>query len=313
MRVLLSVEDSKRVREIMSKRTIHFKHRIWDFAPFILLAVLVLQIIQSGLGVYTVWQANGADQTCKDELKQSIQTLQAKVALRPTPTTAPLTLNTQSGSIAMKGGQSVAFSTLRAQDPKAILGVDVSHYQGHIDWYRLKTAGVRFAYIKATEGSHYVDKAFGENWQGAKDAGIARGAYHVFTTSSNVDDQISNFQNAIAAAGEKGELPSALDLEVSFVSKEDVNAAKNDVTKWLQTVQKDEKKPPVVYGSLSLFNNYFAGTSLSKMPVWLAEYSTGPYTGGSKWPKWAIWQFSDKVTVDGVDGYVDVNRVRSLP
>jgi lysozyme len=74
-----------------------------------------------------------------------------------------------------------------------VKGVDVSHYQGEIDWLALRKSGVRFAYIKATEGASLRDPRFAENWQRSHDAGIARGAYHYFLLCKSGAEQAANF------------------------------------------------------------------------------------------------------------------------
>ena len=297
----------------MSKKSVQLKHRIWDIAPFLLLAVLILQLLQSGLTLYQTWQAPGSNASLKSEFRQAFEKMQSTLSAIPSRISPQSDKkNSHTGSLAMIGGESVAFSKLRAEDSKAILGVDVSSYQGAIDWGRLKAAGVNFAYIKATEGATVADKDFTKNWQEAKVAGIVRGAYHVYSTTSAIEDQISNFQKTLEKAGDTGELPAALDLEVALVSKQNMSAAESAVLTWLKAMGKLNAKPSVIYGSLSLFNGYFGGTVPGNATVWLADYSSGPQSNGEKWPKWKIWQFSDKVTIDGIEGYVDVNLANSL-
>ncbi len=93
----------------------------------------------------------------------------------------------------------------------AVKGIDVSHYQGEIDWQGLRAGGVRFAYIKATEGAHYRDPRFAGNWRRSRDAGIPRGAYHFFSMCKPGAEQAANFIAAIPAGGQS--LPHALDAE----------------------------------------------------------------------------------------------------
>jgi lysozyme len=92
-----------------------------------------------------------------------------------------------------------------------VKGVDVSHYQGEIDWQGLRAGGVRFAYIKATEGAHYRDPRFAANWRRSREAGIPRGAYHFFSMCKPGAEQAANFIDAIPAGGQS--LPQALDAE----------------------------------------------------------------------------------------------------
>jgi len=93
----------------------------------------------------------------------------------------------------------------------SVIGIDVSNHQGEIDWPRVADAGVAFAYIKATEGGDFRDKRFAVNWQGAKSAGIARGAYHFFTACRSGAEQAQNFIATVPH--EQGALPPVIDAE----------------------------------------------------------------------------------------------------
>ena len=84
-----------------------------------------------------------------------------------------------------------------ALKPNERYGVDVSHHQGSIDWNRVASAGMSFAYIKATEGGDLLDPAFARNWSGAEEAGLDRGAYHFFTLCSPAEDQAANFLRSV--------------------------------------------------------------------------------------------------------------------
>src|SRR5262249_18412599 len=92
-----------------------------------------------------------------------------------------------------------------------VIGVDVSNYQGDIDWPALAGSNVVFAYIKATEGGDFRDKRFQLNWEGAKRAGLARGAYHFFTQCRSGVEQAKNFIATVPR--EPGALPPAIDAE----------------------------------------------------------------------------------------------------
>src|SRR5262245_20104351 len=92
-----------------------------------------------------------------------------------------------------------------------VIGVDVSNHQGYIDWPTLARTDVAFAYIKATEGGDFRDRRFQANWEGAKRAGLPRGAYHFFTQCRSGADQARNFIAAVPR--EEGALPPVVDLE----------------------------------------------------------------------------------------------------
>ena len=99
-----------------------------------------------------------------------------------------------------------------------VLGVDVSHHQGPIRWSELRSSGISFAFIKATEGADHQDAAFALNWQQAGAAGVARGAYHFFTFCADGSAQADNFIATVPALG--GELPPVADVEFGGNCKE---------------------------------------------------------------------------------------------
>ena len=109
-----------------------------------------------------------------------------------------------------------------------VRGVDVSHYQGDIDWNAFERQGIEFAYIKATEGSGMVDDRFWENWDKAREAGIKAGAYHFFSFDSPAQGQFENFVRAVPAYREM--LPPTVDFEF-YGDKKSVSYTHLDVYK----------------------------------------------------------------------------------
>ena len=114
------------------------------------------------------------------------------------------------------GGTLAAFLAYRYEFQLAplwysVTGVDVSNHQGDIDWPALARNNVAFAYIKATEGGDFRDRRFQFNWEGAKKAGIARGAYHYFTQCRPGIEQAHNFIATVPRG--QGALPPVIDAE----------------------------------------------------------------------------------------------------
>lgn len=177
-------------------------------------------------------------------------------------------------------------------------GIDVSHYQGRIEWRAVAADGVGFAFAKATEGATYVDPAFARNWQGMGEAGIARGAYHRFRPRVDATAQARHFL-AIAPVGE-GDLP-VLDVE----SVEGVGDARlvRGVRAWLAEVERRTGKRPVVYTKPG-FKRAHLGDALDDYPLWIAEYGVDSPSAGS----WAFWQHSERGAVAGIGRAVDLDR-----
>lgn len=112
-----------------------------------------------------------------------------------------------------------------------IRGIDVSHFQGGIDWQAVAGDGVRFCFIKATEGVGDVDPMFHRNWTGAKAAGVLRGAYHFFHPNLDARQQAEHFLSVVTI--EEGTLPPALDVEVT--DGVDVQDLQSGIRAWVET------------------------------------------------------------------------------
>ena len=208
---------------------------------------------------------------------------------------------------------------LRAQCPDAaplpagpsayVAGIDVSHYQGAVPWAQLPAQGVRFAYVKATEGTQTVDPAFAANWQGAREAGVLRGAYHFFHPEYPAEAQAQHFLSTVGALGPL-DLPAALDLEVSDKVSADTLAAR--ALRWLQQVEAATGKRPVVYTDPWFGSTYLASPQLRRYPLWIADYSAEPATLPGAWngQQWAFWQHSQSGRVQGISGSVDLDTCR---
>ena len=95
----------------------------------------------------------------------------------------------------------------------SLAGIDVSHFQGEVDWGAVAATGVRFAFIKATEGLDDVDPRFAQNWQGSRAAGLLRGAYHFLHPNLDAGQQAAHFLSVVTLDDDA--LPPALDVEVT--------------------------------------------------------------------------------------------------
>ena len=93
-------------------------------------------------------------------------------------------------------------------------GVDVSLYEPHVNWRALRLQGYKFAFIRATSGTGYVDSKFAAHWSGARAEGILRGAYHYLFGGEDAKRQADLFIKTVGA--DKGELPPIVDLEDAY-------------------------------------------------------------------------------------------------
>jgi lysozyme len=184
---------------------------------------------------------------------------------------------------------------------EALPGIDVSHFQGEVDWRAVAAAGVRFAFIKATEGLTDVDPRFAQNWQGSRAAGVLRGAYHFLHPNLDGRQQAAHFLSVVTLDDDA--LPPALDVEVT--DGVDRAALCACIETWLGAVEAALGCKPVVYTDPWFWRDN-VGANLSSYPLWLACYGAQPEVPAS-WGSWTFWQHSQSGTVNGIAGPVDLD------
>ncbi len=181
-------------------------------------------------------------------------------------------------------------------------GVDVSSYQGSVNWSSVKAAGISFGFAKATEGTTLRDSTFAANWSGMKAAGVVRGAYHFFHPNESATTQANFVVSTVGALG-AGDLPIVLDFEVLDGVSESTAVA--DAVTFLRAVSSATGKTAIVYmGSEFLSGSYSA---LSAYPVWVANYGVTCPGLPSEWGAWTFWQNGDSGNVSGISGGTDID------
>ena len=184
------------------------------------------------------------------------------------------------------------------------LVLDVARYQHRIDWRAVKGDGIAGAYVKASEGGDLVDPRFADNWVGLNKAGLERGAYHFFTLCRHGAEQAANF--LAAAPPTPDALAPALDLE--FAGNRALRPARADLLAELRAflgpVEKAWGRPVVLYTIDNLDGQYGVRAAFGR-PAWVRSLGVRP--GG----RWRLWQASNRATVAGIDGRVDLNVLRA--
>ena len=188
-----------------------------------------------------------------------------------------------------------------------IHGIDISHYQGDIDWATLRNEGtidscpIRFVMIKATEGADKVDEKFGRNFRLAREHGFMRGAYHFFSTQSTAADQARYFISNVRL--EHGDLPPVLDVEKK-PKGQSREAFRSDVLTWLRTVERHYGVKPILYTYYKFKLEYLDDSLFNQYPYWIAHYyvDSVEYRG-----PWKFWQHTDAGRLPGIQGDVDFN------
>ncbi|MEI9915293.1 MAG: GH25 family lysozyme [Methylovirgula sp.] len=190
-----------------------------------------------------------------------------------------------------------------------IHGIDVSRYQGDIDWNSVRESGVRFAWIKATEGGDRVDEKFGVNWMAAKAAGVPRGAYHFAYWCRPAEEQAAWFLQNVP--NDPQALPPVLDVEwnpTSLTCPRHVppEAARAMMKTILDAMQHAYGKQPIIYTSVDFYRDVLADGAFMEYPMWVRSVKCYPdvkYAGRH----WNFWQHTAQGRVPGIRGYVDRN------
>lgn len=181
-----------------------------------------------------------------------------------------------------------------------VRGIDVSHHQGPIDWTRVGRTGIAFAYLKATEGGTHVDENFRDNFEQARAAGIAVGAYHFFTFCKSGAEQAANFMAAVPHEAQT--LPPVVDIEVdgNCTQRPTAAAFEAELTAFLTPVEQGFGQPAVIYIAGDAVGQY--GAVLPDRARWVRSIAWPPFG-----QTWLIWQYHNAGRVDGIDGDVDLN------
>ena len=178
------------------------------------------------------------------------------------------------------------------------IGIDVSHYQGDIDWSSV-TPHQDFIFIKATDGKSNVDPRFHENASSLEGFSVPTGAYHFFEPSDDPIEQAKNYLQQINQYSLG--LRPVLDIEISSgVSPEVI--AKNALS-WLKYVEEKTGCQPIIYTYSDYWNQYL-GKDFNQYGYWLADYNKDPVLPSSR-TSWQIWQYTDRGRVFGLNNVVD--------
>lgn len=193
-------------------------------------------------------------------------------------------------------------------DKYSVKGVDVSSYQGDIDWDTLSKQDISFAFIKATEGSSFVDKNFTYNFEQAQGASLAVGVYHFFSYDSEGSAQAEHFINTVDAF--EGMLPPVIDLEF-YGDKEKSPPEREYVDEQLKTMlemlEDHYGQKPIIYATERSYELYLSG-DYSEYDIWIRNVVTKPKLSDGR--KWTFWQYTNRERLDGYSGkekYIDVN------
>lgn len=195
------------------------------------------------------------------------------------------------------------YQVLENHQGKAI-GLDVSEFQGKIDWTLVGTIEgnypLEFVFIRATAGKDRVDGQFEKNWLSTKKRKIIRGAYHYYRPNENSLEQAQLFIKTVQL--KKGDLPPVLDIE-KLPKGQSLDSLKIGLRRWLNAVEAHYKVKPIIYTGEKYYDD-FLKDDFSDYLFWIANYN---FYREKIEEDWLFWQFTEKASVPGIKGNVDVN------
>ncbi|PGE57784.1 glycoside hydrolase family 25 protein [Bacillus toyonensis] len=219
-----------------------------------------------------------------------------------------LTLISVMGVVAYLVFQGIFIPNQFSADKYEIKGVDVASYQGEIDWRELEKQNMKFAFIKATEGSAFVDEYFSTNWMNANKTGMRTGAYHFFSFDSKGETQAKQYIRTVPKY--KQALPPVIDVEF-YANKKDNPPHREDVEKELtvmvKMLEKHYDKKVILYATQEAYDLYIKG-AYPQCDIWIRSVLTKPSLSDER--NWMFWQYTNSGRLRGYNGkekYIDLN------
>jgi lysozyme len=194
-----------------------------------------------------------------------------------------------------------------------IAGLDVSKFQPSVDWAKVKAAGMQFVFARASFGvDAQTETTFKAHWQGAKAAGLIRGAYHFFVPADDAGAQARLFlaqMRSALAPGENAYLPAVIDVEMQPGSVSIANYVAG-IRAWITAVEADPLfagRRTILYTTASFWATLGNPAGFTDHPLWVADYGQDPPRMPKGWASYAFFQKSQDGTVDGIAGKIDAD------
>ena len=189
-----------------------------------------------------------------------------------------------------------------------VRGVDVSSYQGKIDWETLSSQNLSFVFMKATEGSSWVDPCFSYNYEQAQNTQLRIGANHFFSYDSSGEAQAEHFISTVEKINNM--LPPVIDLE--FYGDKEKNPAqpkqvREQLDIMLKKLEQHYAQKPITYATEKSYSMYLSG-SYEEYDIWIRNVITKPSLSDNR--QWTFWQYTNREQLEGYEGkekYIDMN------
>lgn len=202
--------------------------------------------------------------------------------------------------ISLMGQQPIGKINMKKYD-----GIDVSRYQGNIDWKKVaKDKKIQFVYIKATEGTTITDPRYATNIKQARRQGLKCGSYHYLTSSSSIRLQFKKFKS-VAKKNQQDLIPM-VDVEREAMRRWTKRQVRDSLTLFCRLVKRHYGKSPIIYSHFKYYNSHLA-PHFNRHYLYLGKYSW-PQPRINGMGKHNIWQYSERGKIKGIKGYVDLNR-----
>ena len=184
-------------------------------------------------------------------------------------------------------------------------GIDVSGYQGNIDYSRVAKAGIKIVYMKSSEGNSYVDSRFERNYTEAKKNGLKVGVYH-FLTARSISQAEHQAQFFVSLISNKSiDCKLAMDFEnFGNLNKKQINEI---AIAFINKVKELSGKEIVVYSNTYTATYVFEG-EVTNYPLWVAQYGVSQPQDNGNWSSWVGWQYADDGEVNGINARVDMDK-----
>ena len=184
-------------------------------------------------------------------------------------------------------------------------GIDVSEFQGNINWGAVRASGRRFAVIRVSDGLGHFDPKFNQNMSEAKSAGMVRSVYQFFRASEDGTAQ-ANLLLSHMGKLEPGDLPPVADVEVSDgVGPGTLNS---QLAKWNARIKEVTGKEPIIYTSPGLWGSLSGSTGFGADTLWVANWGVSCPSTPTGWSHWKFWQYADNGHVSGIGDLVDLDK-----
>jgi|GEM_PF-757414 len=189
-----------------------------------------------------------------------------------------------------------------------VKGVDVSTYQGAVDWGQVHGAGIDFAITRVSDGTGTLDGTFATNWKGIKAAGMVRGVYQFFEGTQSGTAQADLLVSQVNAAGgfQAGDIPPVADVEV--LDGASGSQLVSNLAAWVSEIEAKMGVTPIIYTAPGFWNGLPNNTQFGAETLWVANWQVSCPDTPSGWSSWKFWQYDDGQTtpnVPGISGAVD--------